>query len=270
MKKNRLTRVFVAAVTCALVLQMIPLITTGESWTQTSQVDFEIGTTINTSITLSPGNVTLEPIPTNWTKALSNPVLDLGPPGSWDDYSIQWPSVIKRNGTYEMWYAGHDSINWRIGLATSIDGLTWTKHPDNPVLQLGPLGWDNSNVFAPCVLWNGSMYEMWYTGHDGSNWRIGHATSPDGINWSKDTKNPVLNASASGWDDFNVHEAWVKIEGGLYKMWYSGTDNIGEDIGYATSPDGVNWTKYAGNPVFSATEPCEDGQVRSPTIIEMV
>lgn len=32
-----------------------------------------------------------------------------------------------------------------------------------------------------------------------------------------------------------------------YNMWYW---NDNASIGYATSPDGVNWTKYSGNPVF--------------------
>jgi hypothetical protein len=44
----------------------------------------------------------------------------------------------------------------------------------------------------------------------------------------------------------------------LFKMWYSSVgckDNSGEEdivnrISYATSPDGVTWEKYTGNPVF--------------------
>ena len=41
-------------------------------------------------------------------------------------------------------------------------------------------------------------------------------------------------------------------------MWYTGTATtsggtaVGTRIGYATSPDGRNWTKYVGNPVFTA------------------
>jgi predicted GH43/DUF377 family glycosyl hydrolase len=267
MKENSLKIIFIYTVICVLVLQIIPLSTTGDSWTQTTQVDFETGTTFNTNVTLSPGNVVLDPGPMDFVKAQANPVLDLGPSGSWDDFAIQWPSVLKRNEQYEMWYSGNDGSTWCIGFATSSDGFNWTKHPDNPVLQPGPLTWDDSNVFAPSVLWDGSMYKMWYTGHDGSNWRIGHATSLDGLNWTKNANNPVLVASASGWDDFNVHEAWVIQHEGIYKMWYSGTDSFGEDIGYATSIDGVSWIKYAGNPVFSASESWEDGQVRSPTII---
>jgi len=38
----------------------------------------------------------------------------------------------------------------------------------------------------------------------------------------------------------------------LYKMWYSAGDQHEPDaIGYATSPDGQNWSKATVNPIFS-------------------
>ena len=47
-------------------------------------------------------------------------------------------------------------------------------------------------------------------------------------------------------------------EGDVYKMWYTGYNGAPSNIegkaeyaiGYATSPDGVNWTKHEGNPIF--------------------
>lgn len=46
-----------------------------------------------------------------------------------------------------------------------------------------------------------------------------------------------------------VGEPSVLRVGGLYRMWYSsGWDSCA--TGYATSKDGVRWTKYAGNPVL--------------------
>ena len=37
----------------------------------------------------------------------------------------------------------------------------------------------------------------------------------------------------------------------LYRMWYSGGEQYEPDaIGYATSPDGLTWTKHGSNPVF--------------------
>jgi len=52
------------------------------------------------------------------------------------------------------------------------------KHSDNPILNLGASGtWDDSRVAYPIVLFDGAKYQMWYAGHDGSNYRIGYATS---------------------------------------------------------------------------------------------
>ncbi len=74
---------------------------------------------------------------TNWTKYPGNPVLDLGANGTWDDFLVINPMVILDGVDYKMWYAGNDGTNWRIGYATSSDGITWTKHASNPVLDLG-------------------------------------------------------------------------------------------------------------------------------------
>ena len=62
---------------------------------------------------------------------------------------------------------------------------------------------------------------------------------------------PVLTATEP-WESTAVYEPTVMYEGGMFKMWYSGgTGNC--YTGYATSPDGVHWTKYAGNPILGET-----------------
>jgi hypothetical protein len=40
-------------------------------------------------------------------------------------------------------------------------------------------------------------------------------------------------------------------DNGTYKMWFYGWDGVNSRIGYAASPDGIVWTKYAGNPVLA-------------------
>ncbi len=66
-----------------------------------------------------------------------NPVLGVGQEGSWDDAAVNYPSVIVDGSNYKMWYGGYDGTNFRIGYATSPDGINWTKADDvNPVLGL--------------------------------------------------------------------------------------------------------------------------------------
>ena len=189
---------------------------------------------------------------TTWTKGTSNPVLDLGASGSWDDVSVILPSVILETGTFKMWYHGDDGSATRIGYATSSDGVTWSKSSSNPVLGLGAAGsWDDEAILEPTVLFDGSNYHMWYQGFDGNTRRIGYATSSDGIAWNKSTSNPVLGlGSAGSWDSAELRQTFVILEEGLFRMWYTGSDGSIQQFGYATSTDGINWTKYTGNPTM--------------------
>ena len=197
----------------------------------------------------------------SWTKYASNPVLNLGAANAWDDAGIFGASVIKDGATYKMWYTGYDGAVWRIGYATSADGITWTKNPGNScgltgngcIMNLGTTGtWDDAHVGFHTVIKDGTTYKMWYTGHDGANYRIGYATSADGIIWTKYASNPVLNLGAANtWDDAHVYEASVIKDGSTYKMWYTGHSGTNTKVGYATSADGIVWTKYASNPVLN-------------------
>jgi hypothetical protein len=159
----------------------------------------------------------------NWTKdTLNNPVLTTGPEGSWDDYVLYPHGILFDGTTYHMWYGGHDGTNVRIGYASSNDGISWEKHPENPILDLGEKGeWDYYWAYRPCVLYKDNTYHMWYSGYDLSTVRIGYATSQDGISWEKNPQNPVLDLGEVGvWDDGHTGAPSVLYMDGKYHMWY--------------------------------------------------
>ena len=161
----------------------------------------------------------------NWSKYPGNPVFWVGSSGEWDGVDISSPHVLITDTGYEMWYAGYDGSHWQIGHATSTDGTTWGRDPENPLLSVGSPGeWDNAGVSNPCVLYTGTRYEMFYTGNDGSQgYRIGYAVSTDGVNWQKYPENPVLDVGVQGeWDEQRVADASVLATGTSYKMWYHG------------------------------------------------
>lgn len=175
----------------------------------------------------------------NWTKHMSNPVLRVGSEGSWDAKWVGSSTVLFDGTIYKMWYEGVNAQHdFRIGYATSTDGITWTKHPNNPIFSVGqPGNFDDTWVHVPHVIFDGAMYHMWYSGFDGSIDRIGCATSPDGINWTKHPNNPVLDkGSAGSWEASEVGIPRVIFDGTNYKMWYVGSDAQKYiRIGYATS-----------------------------------
>ncbi|MGD8777546.1 MAG: hypothetical protein PVH88_01135 [Ignavibacteria bacterium] len=206
----------------------------------------------------------------NWTVYSGNPVLDLGASGEWDDYDVAHPSIIYNGTYYEMWFGGYDGSNHSIGYATSTDGINWSKYSGNPVLNYGDSGeWDDY-IASPSVIYDGTSYEMWYSGYDGSNYRIGYASSQDGINWTKYSGNPVMNLGTSGeWDDQSVSYPSVIYNGTHYEMWYTGYDGTNCRIGYATSTDGINWSKNSGNPVLDlgTTDSWDDERLIEPNVI---
>jgi len=171
-----------------------------------------------------------------WDKDASNPVLDLGASGSWDSVEVSNPTVVLENGIYQMWYAGYDGNNLRIGYAASSDGVSWTKDSSNPVLDLGESdSWDSVGVKSPTVVLENDVYQMWYVGYDGDNLRIGSATSSDGVSWTKDASNPILDLGESGsWDSIGVNSPTVVLEGNTYRMWYAGYDGANVKIGFSS------------------------------------
>ena len=55
---------------------------------------------------------------TEWTKYAGNPVLDVGPAGSWDSYEVLKPNILFDGNEYKMWYSGYDGLSpkrYRIG-----------------------------------------------------------------------------------------------------------------------------------------------------------
>ena len=194
---------------------------------------------------------------TQWTKYESNPVLEVGSFGSFDDESVDTHSVLFDEGVYKMWYAGNRNHTSSIsgptcsgsyllpgerGYATSVDGLNWTKHESNPILTTGVLG----RIY---VLKHASLYKMWYDCPAG----IGYATSADGISWTLNP-NPVLTPGPSAsWDEHGTLVGTVSIVNeSTYRMWYVGGSRVNNHwpVGYALSTDGINWNKYEDNPIF--------------------
>lgn len=134
----------------------------------------------------------------------------------------------------------------------------WTKDPRNPVLTGGEIGAWNRHVLNAHVLFNedSARYEMWFQAtpgpfHSDVPWYVGFAISRDGTEWTAEPL-PVMSSDSGTWDQMSIGRPYVIRENGQYKMWYAGWASITtpNHLGYATSPDGIHWTKYAGNPVM--------------------
>jgi len=202
-----------------------------------------------------------------WTMDPSNPVMSPGAGGEWDSVEVWSGPVVYDGSHFHMWYSGWNGSKERIGYATSPDGTSWTKHPGNPVIDVGPPGsWNDYVVRSGAVIFDGASFKMWFTGWRSSlDGKVGYADSPDGINWTK-RPDPVLEpggTSGNPWDTPMVFHPEVEFDGSTHSMWYSGGDWSTSYLGYGYSTDGVEWTKYGGNPVIQTS----DESIESTSVI---
>lgn len=192
-----------------------------------------------------------------WIKYYDNPVFKPGEAGSWESVSADCFTIVFHENKYWMWYVGTPKgLNCQIGLATSTDGVHWTRHPENPVLRLGPAGsWDCSILICQHIIFDQArnIFEMWYVGgNEEGIYGIGYATSTDGVHWTKYVGNPIMTVTEP-WEGTVIEGQTLLKINNVYKMWYGGLA-VGSDvsyIGYAESADGIHWTKHSGNPIIS-------------------
>lgn len=88
-----------------------------------------------------------------------------------------------------------DIALWRL---RSSDGGTWALDPEDPVLEASAEegAWDHRAVETPSVVQFQGKYHLFYTAYpetyeDVTSFAIGHATSDDGVAWTRDTAPPA-------------------------------------------------------------------------------
>ncbi len=160
------------------------------------------------------------------------------------------PAVLLVGSEYYLWYSFEKADSITIEFTSSPLHTSFTRRDDsteainNGTVLWGTESWEGDFVEAPAVIFDGGMYKMWYEGGDSAG--IGYATSSDGINWTKEAL-PVLTPGEA-WEGGTVGNPTVIADpfgsaAQRYKMWYDGNSATDSGIGYATSPDGIQWTK---------------------------
>lgn len=213
-----------------------------------------------------------------WVRVSENPILSAR-----NDLPILGdPAIIFDLGQFRMWvphgYLVGRTPRVRIDYAMSPDGLRWTW--GGVALDIGDArAWDGITTETPSVVRDADepnpsrRYKMWYSGVNdesrGAQYGIGLAFSGDGRTFTRlpaaespfKTPGKVLEPGNADGDFKAVADPSVLKIGSTYHMWYT-TGMKGPPevvISYATSPDGILWTKYRGNPVLRPTQRWEKG-----------
>jgi hypothetical protein len=177
-------------------------------------------------------------------------------------------ALVAPDGTWLLYGGGRlrgtdASVLWR-ATAPGPDG-PWRMHP-NPILGPRDGAWDGRFVDHPSVLATGGGYLMAYGGSGlaaPNRTRIGLATSPDGITWTRVAATldgaddaEALGASACGIDARSMVEPHLLPTSEGYRLYFGAMRAGGDEmvIGVARSADGRAWRCDAQGPVIEAAE----------------
>jgi predicted GH43/DUF377 family glycosyl hydrolase len=104
----------------------------------------------------------------------SEPILPIGPAGSWDSYTVETPRIAMWDGVYHMFYCGSDRFSdypANAGYATSTDLIHWRKH-SYPIFSRGSEhAWDEGAIWFTTVEKIGGKFYLWYEGYGGGEAR---------------------------------------------------------------------------------------------------
>ena len=208
--------------------------------------------------------------PQRWQRDSDAPCVSLGASGEFDDMHIFAPCVAFENGHYFLWYCGSrgevaDRV-FHLGLATSNDGVRFTKHPASPVYAFGD---GRRSVLTPTLLRHpdGSVcredgrLRMWFAATDfpsANGLHTLHETaSVDGLSWTSPSA-PLLE---------NIYAPTVIKEGDAYHIWYTDVATEPWTIRYAQSADGRNWEVTEGA-VLQLDQDWETSRLFYPTVLK--
>lgn len=138
------------------------------------------------------------PDQSDWTER--GVALDAGPEGAWDmrlHGQISPSAMIKRDDTYLLYYVGADGDrstdggprHRALGVATSTDGIRFTRHDANPILTHLPMQNEEEGVFSASAVVDESGHVTLYYGAiwapnattESVHSHVALAESPDGI-----------------------------------------------------------------------------------------
>lgn len=209
-------------------------------------------------------------------------VIPLGGLGCFDEHGI-FPVNILRHGDLVYAYTSgwsrrvSVSVETGIGLAISRDqGRSFERYGDGPVLS--------ASLHEPCLVVDGfvkiigPVFHMWYI--FGTGWKqytpdsppdrtykIGHATSTDGIQWVKEEARQII-ADRLGPDESQALPCVIDIDGKFhmffcYRQSFDFRVNAGRGyrIGHAWSDDLRHWQRDDAQALLDVTPGAWDGDM---------
>lgn len=186
-------------------------------------------------------------------KISSQPVLDIGLPGAFDDNGVVPCAVVKRNEEIFLYYAGYqlmEKVRFHVfsGLAISRDnGETFKRYRNTPILDRTHDEFLFRVIHSLC--WDNGVWKIWYGAGShfiqGKNkslpvYNIRYMESKDGLHFPLTGELAVDREN----DEFRVGRPFVIKDQGVYRMYFAAATELSPyRLAYAESKDGRNWQR---------------------------
>ncbi len=207
-----------------------------------------------------------------WVKdAAVNPVISYhNDPGKWGFYQAAEPGAVydSQTGTFFLYYVtarsrsgytGDLALQQGIALATSNDGSNFVPYDSDSDGELDPVlaqtshypvtgnyvGYstpfafiDNEGIFH--LFYDVAMYPA------SGDWRqvaLAHATSSDGYSFTE-VEQDIYVYNTGDWKNHEVRSPSVLEEGGIFKMWFAGNNELFFQSGFQI---GIGYATYGEN-----------------------
>ena len=179
----------------------------------------------------------------------SNPLFSGTGKDTWDKQMRERGYIIREDNIYHLWYTGYEKNdgNRSLGYATSTDGISFSRHPQNPVHEAN---W----VEDMCVVKSKDNYYMFAEGKGDSAHLL---ISKDKIHWQEKGQLDIRQTNGQPISKGAFGTPAVIIDKGVWYLFYERDDR---GIWLATSKDHTIWTNVQDDPVIKMGSICRSNE----------
>lgn len=200
------------------------------------------------------------------------PIGSLSPAADYEAKGMCAPGALVRNDTIHLFYQTYgNGKKDAICHAWSVDGVNFTRNATNPIFAPKEGEWNCGRAIDAEVIFTKGKYFLYYATRtpDFVKQIIGVATAPAGTNFNRETWTEACDRAILvpewPWEETCIEAPSVlEMDGTLYMFYAGAYNNRPQQIGLATSTDGIHWEKVSNKPFLTNGDPgtwnyCESG-----------